>query len=40
MAAGAEYLLIEQDEQYGRDIYDCLADSRAHLVELGYGDLF
>ncbi|GAB3610073.1 sugar phosphate isomerase/epimerase [Humibacter ginsengiterrae] len=40
IAAGAEYLLIEQDEQYGRDIYDCLADSRAHLVELGYGDLF
>ena len=40
IAGGAEYLLIEQDEQYGRDIYDCLADSRAHLVELGYGDLF
>ncbi|WP_243065134.1 sugar phosphate isomerase/epimerase [Humibacter sp. RRB41] len=40
VAAGAEYLLIEQDEQYGRDIYDCLADSRAHLVGLGYGDMF
>lgn len=34
--SGAEYLLIEQDDQYGRDIFDCLADSRANLVELGY----
>lgn len=40
IAGGAQYLLIEQDEQYGRDIYDCLADSRAHLVRLGYGDMF
>lgn len=39
IAGGAAYLLIEQDEQYGRDIYACLAGSRAHLVELGYGDL-
>lgn len=36
---GAEYLLIEQDDQYGRDIFDCLAESRAHLIELGYADL-
>lgn len=36
VASGAEYLLIEQDDQYGRDIFDCLADSRANLVELGY----
>lgn len=40
IAGGAEYLLIEQDEQYGRDIFDCLADSREHLVALGYGELF
>ncbi|NNC12540.1 sugar phosphate isomerase/epimerase [Planctomonas sp. JC2975] len=40
IAAGAEYLLIEQDDQYGRDIFDCLADSREHLVDLGYADLF
>jgi sugar phosphate isomerase/epimerase len=39
IAGGAEYLLIEQDEQYGRDIYDCLADSRRHLIDLGYADL-
>jgi sugar phosphate isomerase/epimerase len=39
VAGGAEYLLIEQDDQYGRDIFDCLADSRAHIVDLGYADL-
>jgi sugar phosphate isomerase/epimerase len=39
IASGAEFLLIEQDQQYGRDIFDCLADSRAHLVELGYAEL-
>ena len=27
LASGAEYLLVEQDELYGRDAYDCLADS-------------
>ena len=36
VASGAEHLLIEQDDQYGRDIFDCLADSRANLVELGF----
>ncbi|GAB3754646.1 sugar phosphate isomerase/epimerase family protein [Microlunatus parietis] len=38
-AAGAAHLLIEQDQQYGRDIFDCLADSRAHLVKIGYESL-
>jgi len=36
LAAGAEYLLVEQDELYGRDVYDCLADSVAHVRSLGY----
>lgn len=40
LASGAEYLLIEQDQQYGRDPYDCLRTSRDNLVELGYGHLF
>ena len=40
LAGGAEYFLIEQDDSYGRDPFDCLRDSRAHLVELGYGDWF
>ncbi len=35
-ASGAEYLLVEQDDLYGRDAYDCLADSMAHIRSLGY----
>lgn len=35
-AAGAEYLLIEQDLTYGRDPFDCLAASRAYLRSIGY----
>ena len=38
LAGGAEYFLIEQDDSYGRDPFDCLRDSRDHLIELGYGD--
>ena len=37
---GAEYFLIEQDDSYGRDPFDCLKDSRDHLIELGYKDWF
>lgn len=40
LAGGAEYFLIEQDDAYGRDPFDCLRDSRDHLIELGYGDWF
>ena len=40
LAGGAEYFLIEQDDSYGRDPFDCLRDSRAHLVELGYESWF
>jgi sugar phosphate isomerase/epimerase len=40
LSSGAKYLLIEQDEQYGRIPFDCLATSRDHLIRLGYGDLF
>lgn len=36
IASGARHLLIEQDETYGRDIFESLALSRRHLVELGY----
>lgn len=34
------YLLVEQDMLYGRDPFDCLADSRDALYELGFKDLF
>lgn len=40
LATNVRYLLIEQDMLYGRDPFDCLADSRDHLIELGYKDLF
>lgn len=40
LAGGAEYFLIEQDDSYGRDPFDCLRDSRDHLIKLGYGDWF
>lgn len=40
LASGAQYLLIEQDQQYGRDPYDCLRTSRENLVALGYEHLF
>lgn len=39
-AGGVRYALVEQDMLYGRDGFDCLADSRDHLIELGYEDLF
>ncbi len=40
LASGAQYLLVEQDETYGRDPFESLAISRANLVRLGYADLF
>lgn len=36
LEAGAQHFLVEQDELYGRDPYDCLADSRAYLRSIGY----
>lgn len=40
IASDARYLLVEQDDLYGRDVFDCLATSRANLVALGYESLF
>jgi sugar phosphate isomerase/epimerase len=37
---GAKYLLVEQDDQYGRSPLDCLRTSHDNLVALGFGDLF
>jgi len=39
LTSGVKYLLIEQDNQYGRDPFDCLATSRDNLIALGYGNL-
>ncbi|MEE1621798.1 sugar phosphate isomerase/epimerase [Zafaria sp. J156] len=38
--AGAEYLLVEQDELYGRTVWEALQTSYDNLNTLGFGDLF
>ena len=40
LACGSEYFLVEQDDQYGRDPFDCLITSRDNLIKLGYKDWF
>ena len=37
---GAEYLFVEQDEFYGRDVFECLRISRDNLVAMGFAHLF
>lgn len=39
-AAGAEYLLVEQDELYGRTVWEALQTSHDNLVAMGYSDRF
>ncbi|RPA57276.1 sugar phosphate isomerase/epimerase [Aerococcus agrisoli] len=38
--SGARYLLVEQDDTYGRDPFESLAESYQWLVDNNYGDLF
>ncbi|WP_066251448.1 sugar phosphate isomerase/epimerase family protein [Neobacillus drentensis] len=40
LEAGAQYFLVEQDEQYGRDPFDCLKISAGNLRKMGYADWF
>ncbi len=40
LACGSEFFLIEQDEVYGRDPFDCLATSRDNLIRMGYAGWF
>ncbi len=40
VASDAEYLLVEQDDLYGRNVFDCLQTSYDNLVALGFRDLF
>lgn len=40
LASGSKYFLIEQDDQYGRDPFDCLITSRDNLIKLGFADWF
>ncbi|MBO1268094.1 sugar phosphate isomerase/epimerase [Arthrobacter sp. PO-11] len=39
-AAGAQYLLVEQDELYGRTVWEALQTSHDNLRALGHADLF
>jgi sugar phosphate isomerase/epimerase len=39
-AAGAQYLLVEQDELYGRTVWQALQTSYDNLMALGAADLF
>ncbi|NLS79752.1 MAG: sugar phosphate isomerase/epimerase, partial [Chloroflexi bacterium] len=40
LACGSRYFLIEQDQPYGRDPFDCTATSRDNLIKMGYKDWF
>ncbi|MFC2949749.1 sugar phosphate isomerase/epimerase family protein [Virgibacillus sediminis] len=40
LESGAQYFLIEQDDTYGVDPFDCLETSAKNLKELGYSDWF
>lgn len=37
---GANYLLVEQDELYGRTVWEALATSQRNLVAMGHANLF
>ncbi|MFF2243127.1 sugar phosphate isomerase/epimerase family protein [Arthrobacter sp. NPDC058130] len=39
-AAGARYMLVEQDELYGRTVWDALQTSHDNLVAMGHSNLF
>ncbi len=40
IASGAEFLIVEQDELYGRTVWEALEISHRNLVALGYAELF
>lgn len=40
LQSGSEYFLIEQDDTYGADPFDCLAVSRDNLMAMGFGGWF
>jgi sugar phosphate isomerase/epimerase len=40
LESGAQYFLVEQDNTYGRDPFECLEVSANHLRDLGYADWF
>ncbi|WP_404331699.1 sugar phosphate isomerase/epimerase family protein [Mesobacillus maritimus] len=40
LESGAQYFLVEQDDVYGRDPFDCLKTSAENLRKLGYSEWF
>jgi sugar phosphate isomerase/epimerase len=40
LESGAQYFLVEQDDVYGKDPFDCLQTSAENLRKLGYADWF
>ncbi|MBP1965534.1 sugar phosphate isomerase/epimerase family protein [Paenibacillus aceris] len=40
LESGSQYFLVEQDDVYGRDPFDCLQTSANNLRNLGYADWF
>jgi sugar phosphate isomerase/epimerase len=40
LESGSEYFLVEQDDTYGRDPFDCLKISAENLRKIGYEDWF
>ena len=40
LESGAQYFLVEQDDTYGRDPFDCLEISAKHLRKLGFTEWF
>lgn len=40
LQSGAQYFLVEQDDVYGRDPFDCLQTSADNLRKFGYSDWF
>lgn len=40
LESGVQYFLVEQDDTYGRDPFECLKTSAENLRKLGYGDWF
>jgi sugar phosphate isomerase/epimerase len=40
LESGVQYFLVEQDDTYGRDPFECLEVSANHLRELGFADWF
>jgi sugar phosphate isomerase/epimerase len=40
LESGSQYFLVEQDDLYGRDPFECLKTSADHLRKLGYDDWF